>query len=133
MGIADVRTAIATAAAAVTSSPDLTCTAYVPDSITEPHFFCAEIEADYSRTYGGATELRVTARVLVGTVDDRSSQELLDAYLDPSGAASLKAAIEAWTAPAGFDDIHVQRMQGYRWYEHAGVRYLGAELTIRVI
>jgi hypothetical protein len=141
MQISDVRNVIAAAAAAVvlpTGAGALTSTGYTPDSISEPHFFCAEVTVDFDKTMGrGQDELEITARCLVGRQDDRSAQEVLDLLLSGSGAASLKAAIEAVrrtpTLLAVADDLHVKRVQGYRWYEHQNTTYIGAELIIRVI
>jgi hypothetical protein len=85
-------------------------------------------------------ELIFTCRVLAGRADDRSSQRIIDALLSGAGPASLKAAIEqARGAPGEMalgglaDDLHLQRVQGYRWFEHAGSTYIGAELVIKVI
>lgn len=144
MEISTVREAIATAAQAVvlpSGTRKLTCTGYTPDSVAEPHFFVGEYGQTYDQTYGrGQDELEFTCRVLVGRADDVSSQKLLDAMLSGSGPASLKRAIEAARGAPGTlalggaaDDLHVVRVQGYRWYEHAGTHYVGAELIIRVI
>lgn len=141
MDISAVRAGIAAAAADVVITPALTATGYVPDSITEPHFFTAEVDIAFDKTHGrGCDELTVTCRVLVGRADDRASQKLLDSLLAGSGTTSLKAAIEAARGAPGqlaldgeADDLHVVRVQGYRWYEHAGTKYVGAELIIHVI
>lgn len=144
MEFGKVRAALAEAASAVILPPgikaSLTCTGYTPDSVTEPHFFVGEFSAEYDKTYGRMDEVEYTCRVLVGRGDDRAAQELLDALLSRDGAASLKAAIEAARGAPGeaalgglADDLHVTRMQGYRWYEHAGIQYVGAELMVRVI
>jgi hypothetical protein len=119
----------------------LTCSGYVPDSVIAPHFFVAEYEQEFDKAMSrGLDELTFTARVLVGRADDRAAQQLLDAMLSGSGPASLKQAIElARGAPGDFaldglaHDLHVMRVQGYRWYEHAGATYVGAELMIKVI
>jgi hypothetical protein len=85
-------------------------------------------------------ELMVTCRVLAGRADDQSAQRILDALLSGAGQASLKQAIElARGAPGQMalgglaDDLHLERVLGYRWYEHAGASYVGAELMIKVI
>ncbi|MER6956011.1 hypothetical protein [Streptomyces sp. NPDC000618] len=144
MQISAIREAIADAARAVVL-PDgikaLTCSGYVPDSVAAPHFFVAEYEQDFDKTMGrGLDELVFTSRVLVGRADDRSAQRTLDAMLSGSGPASLKQTIEvARGAPGEYalgglaHDLHVMRVQGYRWYEHAGSTYVGAELMIKVI
>lgn len=144
MQIADIREAIATAARDVVlpvGVPKLTCTGYVPDSVTEPHFFTGEVAVEFDKAMGrGLDSLEITCRVLVGRADDRASQKVLDALLSGSGPASLKAAIEAARGAPGeyalgglAHDLHVMRVQGYRWYDHAGSTYVGAELMIKVI
>ncbi len=144
MQISPIRDAIADAARAVVL-PDglakLTCSGYVPDSIAAPHFFVAEYEQDFDKAMGrGMDELTFTCRVLVSRADDRPSQRTLDAMLSGSGPASLKQTIEvARGAPGEYalgglaHDLHVMRVQGYRWYEHQGATYVGAELMIKVI
>ncbi|MFI2437404.1 hypothetical protein [Streptomyces sp. NPDC018693] len=139
-----VRERIAAAAKNVvmpTGAPGLTCTAYVPDGITAPHFFIGEFDVEYDKAYRrGLDAADFTARVLVGRADDKSAQEILDALLSGSGPSSLKTAIEAARGAPGelaldgaADDLHVRRVQGYRWYEHNGTQYVGAELIIHVI
>ncbi|MEU6279504.1 hypothetical protein [Streptomyces sp. NPDC047028] len=144
MQISAVRDAIADAAAAVVL-PDgigkLTCSGYTPDSIVAPHFFVAEYTQDYDKAMRRSLdELEFTCRVLVSRSDDRASQRILDGMLSGSGTASLKAAIEtARGAPGEYalgglaHDLHVMRVQGYRWYEHEGAQFVGAELIVKVI
>lgn len=144
MQISPIRDAIADAARTVVL-PDgigkLTTTGYVPDSVAAPCFFVAEVEVTYDRSMGrGMDELMFTCRALVGRTDDRTSQKILDGLLSGSGPASLKAAIEAARGAPGeaalgglADDMHLERVQGYRWYEHEGTTYVGAELMIKVI
>lgn len=144
MQISQVRAALAAAASAVVMPaglPALTCNGYVPDAVTAPHFFVGEYSQTFDKAMGRALdELEVTCRVLVGRADDRASQELLDALLSGSGPASLKQAIEVARGTPGeyalgglAHDLQVMRVQGYRWYEHAGTTYVGAELIIKVI
>ncbi|KAB8162923.1 hypothetical protein FH609_004130 [Streptomyces sp. 3MP-14] len=139
-----IRDALADAARAVTMPSGirrLTCSGYVPDAVTEPHFFVGEFTADFDRAMNRSLdELEFTCRVLVGRQDDRAAQRVLDALLAGSGPASLKAAIEAARGGPGeyalgglAHDLHVMRVQGYRWYEHQGTDYVGAELIIKVI
>ncbi|KJS60659.1 hypothetical protein [Streptomyces rubellomurinus] len=144
MQFAAVRAAIADAARAVilpTGAAKLTCTGYTPDAVTAPHFFVGEYTVEYDRTFGrGRDEAEFTCRCLVGRQDDRNAQAILDGMLSGAGPASLKRAIEAARGAPGqaalgglADDLHVVRVQGYRWYEHAGIQYVGAEVIIRVI
>ncbi len=141
MQIFEIREAIAEAASAVVL-PDgvgeLTCTGYLPDSIYEPHFFVGEYDQDYDKTFRGLDRVEFTCRVLVGRADDLSCQKILDSLLSRYGTASLKTAIEATrnheTGALGglAHDLRVMRVQAYRWYEHAGSKYVGAELVIEV-
>jgi hypothetical protein len=144
MQISEVREAIAEAARAIVlpaGAGALTCTGYTPDAVTEPHFFVGEVEVNFDKAMGrGLDELSITCRALVGRGDDRAAQKVLDGLLSGAGPASLKAAIEAARGAPGelalgglADDLHLQRVQGYRWYEHNGTQYVGAELIIRVI
>ncbi|MEU5094944.1 hypothetical protein [Streptomyces sp. NPDC020996] len=144
MQISAVRDAIAAAARTVVLPAGigkLVCTGYVPDAVTTPCFFVGEVEVNFDRAMGRRLdELLFTCRVLAGRADDRSSQRIVDALLSGAGPASLKAAFEAARGAPGemalgglADDLHLQRVQGYRWYEHAGASYVGAELVIKVI
>jgi hypothetical protein len=144
MQISAVRVALADAARAVVLPAGvrkLTSSGFTPDAVTEPHFFVGEYTQDFDRTFGrGMDELEFTCRVLVGRADDQASQKVLDSMLSGAGPASLKAAIEVARGLPGqlalgglADDLHVVRVQGYRWYEHAGTQYVGAELIIKVI
>ena len=144
MQISAVRDAIADAARAVVlpaGVAKLTCSGYTPDSVVAPHFIVAEYTQDYDKAMRRSLdELEFTCRVLVSDADDRASQRLLDSMLSGSGPASLKATLEAARgAPGEFalgglaHDLHVVRVQGYRWYEHQGASFMGAELTVKVI
>ncbi|MFF0295551.1 hypothetical protein ACFYST_06070 [Kitasatospora sp. NPDC004614] len=143
MQVSTVRKALAAAARTVvlpSGVPSLTCTGFVPDSVTEPHFFVGEVAVTYDTAMNRRQdELEITCRVLVGRQDDEASQLVLDALLSGAGPASLKAAIEAARGAPGepalgglADDFRLERVQGYRWYEHAGIQYVGAELIIHV-
>ncbi|GAA0348678.1 hypothetical protein PV735_31600 [Streptomyces turgidiscabies] len=144
MQISVVRDALADAARTVVLPAGigkLTSTGYVPDSVVVPCFFVAEVDITFDKTMGrGTDELLFTCRVLAGRADDRSSQRVLDALLSGAGVASLKQAIEAARGAPGelalggaADDLHLERVQGYRWYEHQGSSFVGAELAIKVI
>ena len=144
MQISQVRDALAAAASTVVL-PDgvakLTCSGFTPDSVVAPHFFVAEYTQDYDKGMRRSLdELEFTCRVLVSAADDRAAQRILDSMLSGSGTASLKQAIEAARGAPGeyalgglAHDLHVMRVQGYRWYEHQGAEFVGAELIVKVI
>jgi hypothetical protein len=142
--ITAVRKALADAASGVilpAKTGSLTTTWYLPDAVTEPHFFIAEYDQDFDKVFGrGQDEITFTCRLLVGRADESSAQEVLDLMLSGAGNASLKEVLErARGAPGQMalgglaDDFHVTRTQGNRWYEHNGTQYVGAEIIVRVI
>ncbi len=144
MDISAVRNAIADAARTVSmpaGTAKLTATGYATDAVTTPQFYVGDYTITFDRTFRrGQDEIEFTGAVLVSRSDDLAGQKTLDALLSGSGPTSLKAAIEAARGGPGeyalgglADDLHVVRMQSYRWYEVNGIQYLGAELTIRVI
>lgn len=143
MQLSAIRYAIADAARTVVlpaGLPKLTCSGFTPDSVVAPHFFAGEYTVEFDKVMGRALdEVELTCRVLVGRADDESAQRTLDALLSGAGPASLKAALEVARGAPGeaalgglADDFHVTRVQGYRWYEHQGTQYVGAELIIRI-
>ncbi|WP_432135150.1 hypothetical protein [Streptomyces sp. bgisy154] len=144
MDIYSVRTGLADAARAVTMPSGiakLTATPYAPDSVNAPHFYVGDYTINFDRVMRrGLDEVEFTCAVVVSRSDDLSGQKVLDGLLSGAGAGSLKAALEAARgAPGEFalggaaDDLHVMRMQSYRFYEIAGIQYLGAELVVKVI
>ncbi|WIM97702.1 hypothetical protein ACTOB_001250 [Actinoplanes oblitus] len=117
--------------------PELTCYGDVPDSISEPAFLAGEVDITYDTTFGDDDEITATCRVLVSRSDDKAGQKLLNAYLS-RGPKSIKRAIEgtpgeAQTLGGACDDLHVQRIRGYRYYPHGDATYLGAEFVVKVI
>ncbi|MFE2243909.1 hypothetical protein ACFXCU_30920 [Streptomyces virginiae] len=143
MQLAEIREAFADAARGVvlpSGVGHLTCSGYTPDSVIAPHFFTGEYDLDFDKAMGRALdEVELTCRVLVGRSDDATAQRILDALLSGAGPASLKQAIEAARGAPGepalgglCDDFHIRRIQGYRWYEHQGTQYVGAELIIHI-
>lgn len=118
----------------------LNTSAYVPDAIAEPHFFVAEPEISYDRTFGKTADLEVTCRLLVSRADDEAGQELLRRYLSTGNPESVKDAIQAARGGPGqpalsgaADDLWVRRVERPRWYDHAGTQYVGVDIQIRVV
>ncbi len=139
MQVGEIRVAIADAVRA--GVPSLNCFGYLPESVPEPCFYTGEVEQDFDRTFRrGMDELDITCRVLVSRADDRAGQQALDRYVSGSGTDSVKAAIEAARGAPGeaaldglCDDLHVRRVQGYRYYLVGEVQFFGAELIVHVI
>lgn len=125
------------------ATPDLECFGYCPDIFPEPCFYTGETELDVNNTFGDGSDVaRITCRVLVGHVEDEYAQGLLDIYLSRTGPGSIRAVLAsdaARGAPGQLalngaaDDLAVERITGYRMYEHAERKYYGAEIVVRVV
>lgn len=139
MDLALIRTELARALAPV--RPVLNAYAYIPDAVSPPCAFFVPQRLAMDRAMGrGLDELTVTMRLLVSRADDLPSQRRLDDYLAGSGTGSIKAAFESARGGPGesalngtCDDFLATAWDSYGLHEHAGVMFLGAELSIRII
>lgn len=133
--VGDIRTAMATALDGISG---LRAKAYEPDSIAPPLAVVGDVAINYDETFGSAADrchrLAITVRVYVPRANDKAGQDRLDGYVSPTGASSIKAALEADKTLGGvIDDLHVPSMSGYGFYEVAGTVYMGAEFTVNVL
>ncbi|UUV29139.1 hypothetical protein NQK81_30755 [Amycolatopsis roodepoortensis] len=131
----DIAAVKAAAAAAVDTIEGLRCFPFVPDAISPPAFFVAEVEVEYDTTFGrGMDTVYLTCRLLVSHATDRTGQEQLDGYLRGAGPLSVKQALEADPSLGGVcDAVRVQRVSGYGLYEHSNSHYYGAEWRVLII
>jgi hypothetical protein len=107
--LGDVMDAVATQLDTITG---LRCFAYPPDSITPPAAIVSyPEELTFDATYDrGADTMTLPVIVAVGKVHDRTTRDLVAAYVDGSGASSIKAVLEAGTYTA-FDTVRVVRAE----------------------
>lgn len=148
MDLARIRQGIADAVKAVgldAQGLKLTCTPYVPDSVTVPAFYVSGVdEITYATTFGapgaGLADLTLQCTVLVSRASDRDGQAALDAYLSTSTGQSIYAAIEAARGAPGApalagacDDLHVTGASGYGQYTVGDGVYYGARFQVHVI
>jgi len=141
MDMQEVSEALAAAAGTVISTPKLITYAFVPHSVTAPCCFVAEYTIDFDRAMNRALDaVDVTMRALVSPADEAVGTRRLNGLLSGSGGGALKQAIESARGAPGelalggaADDYRVTRIEGGRWYQHDGVQYLGAEITVHVI
>jgi hypothetical protein len=135
MDIAAIRTAMANAVGAIAGMQHWPI---VPGSIVAPAFAAGEVTIDYDRTFkggqaAGLTEMLVKGRLYAATADTPTGQATLDSFLTPSGALSVKAAIEADLTLAGtVRTLRVERVHGYAVYSVGGTDYYGAQFDVRV-
>lgn len=104
------------------------------------HVFPSRV--DYDETFQrGVDNWPFTLQAFVGTAGgDRAAQENLDAYIEPSGEKSVKAALEVPDTEDSrvslggiIHDLRVVRCEGYRIYQREGkAPVLGSEWLIEV-
>ncbi len=118
----------------------VTATAFSPDVPTVPHFFPAEFIADYDRTFGGLTELVITARLMLSRASDETGQREAR-RLASAGVNTIREAINTAAGSPGemaldgaADDIHLRRATGPRLYDYGtDGHFYGLEFTIFVM
>lgn len=135
MDIKAIRAALANACSGISG---LQCCPDIPGQIIAPAWVAGEVTIDYDRTFkggqaAGLTEMLVKGRLYASTADTPSGQANLDSFLTPSGATSIKAAVEADLTLAGtVRTLRVERVHGYALYTVAGTDYYGAQYDVRV-
>ena len=89
---------------------------------------------DYDTTMrNGANRYEFQVRVLVARTEERAAQIYLSEYAAPSGARSVKAAIEADPSLLGTAmTTRVTGANGIGSYDYGDVSYLGVDFTVEV-
>lgn len=129
MDIGDVMDALG---AAVDTIAGVRVFPYWADKITPPAAIVSWPDIDYDTTYArGADRLTVPVSLVVGKVDARSARDDLSRFLDGSGAASVKAAIDGHST-AAWDSARVTRAE-VAVISVAGISYLGAEFAVDIV
>lgn len=127
--ITDVRQALANAAEAT----GIGAVTFVADNIEPPIFEVGEVTVDFDQSEY-IDKLTITCRLYVSVATDTGAQAELDPYMQRAGDQSIKAALEADRRLGGTcQAMRVERIDGYRVYQVAGIRYLGAQVTVIVM
>jgi hypothetical protein len=105
---------------------------YPPDRIEPPAAIVDYPERIEFDTAGarGSDNMELHVLVYAGRVSDRASRDQLSDYADGSGAASIKAVIEAGTYTA-FDTVRVQHVE-FDYAAIAGTTYVQAEFFLDI-
>jgi len=131
-----VRKALAAAAATIAGPPKLRGQHYVPTgTVATPLFAVGEMETDFDQAmHRGVDEWLFQGRLYAAPVaDGRAASELLDKYLAPLSAMSIKTAIEVdRTLGGACATLRVERIHGYAVYTIGTDSYIGARFDIRV-
>lgn len=104
---------------------------YVPETVEIPAVVVAYPELRYDSTYArGADEATFSITVLVSRAIDRVARDTVEAYRAPTGAKSIKAAVDGnlggTVADARVASSKVETV------EVGGVAYLSATFTVEV-
>lgn len=87
----------------------------------------------YSETMDGETDYSLRAIVLVSEGDSASGQDLLDAYLSPTGSQSVYAAVQKDPTLGGIVSFAaVTEATGYGLMNWNGVDYLACSLILDI-
>lgn len=128
----ELRAGLATRLATI---PGLRTSATLPDQPTPPQAVVYPERVQYDATFArGCDEYTFAVLVIVGRIAERTAQTSLDAYCNPSGATSIKAAIEAGPTLGGKAfDCRVTEMRGQSSLTVGDITYLTAEFLVTVI
>lgn len=130
MDVGAIRDALAAAAAAATPPDGTTKLAsygFTPGAPAVPAVFPTETVGNYKEAVGAAGAV-VTLRILTSRSEEDFGQQVLNAYLNSTGASSIVVAIET-----AMPEASVLSFTGYRPYEHANGTYWGAEIDVSVL
>lgn len=128
----NLRTGLANRLATITG---LRTSATLPDQPTPPMAVVYPDRVTYDTALGrGSDEYTFSVLVIVGRIAERTAQTSLDAYCNPSGATSIKAAIEGDPTLGGNAfDCRVTEMRGQGSLTVGDTTYLTAEFLVTVI
>lgn len=130
--MSDIRTALATSIGTITG---LRTAATVPDQVNPPIAVIIPERVTYDEAYAkGLVIYTFIVQVVVGKVSERSAQNRLDGFVNPSGQTSIKAAIEADKSLGGkVFDSRVTEMTTYTVVQIGDIAYLSCEFRVTVL
>ncbi len=106
----------------------------IPGQVNPPYAIISPDSIEYHKSFAnGFNTFNFTITVVVGQADSRTAQSLIDAYCSPSGASSIKSAIESDKTLAGLVfDVMVSDMRNYGSTTIGETTYLAAEFNCAV-
>lgn len=126
-----MRTALAANLATISG---LRTAATMPDQPNPPIAIVMPQSVSYDTAMSrGLDTYEFVVLVVVGRVDERTAQNLLDGYCNPTGASSIKTALESDRSLGGqAQDLRVTDMRNYSSVSVGEVTYLAAEFVVSV-
>ena len=127
----ELRTALATQLATIRG---LRTAATVPDNPAPPVAVIVPVNVEYDVSFGRGTDLYTfSVLLIVGRMSERAAQTTLDAYINPTGATSVKAAINADPTLGGAcQSARVTNMVNYGSLIVGDTEYLSADFQITI-
>ncbi len=132
--LAQIRAGLA---AALDTIPGCQASAYMLDNPSPPTLQVMGPDAvEYDQAMArGRDNWTIVVQAFAGTPSERTAQELLDAWLSPTGAQSVKTALESDETLGGIIiGLQVARASGYRIYNLPNrAETLGCEFFVDVV
>lgn len=131
MSIATIRDGLATNLQTITG---LRATAEVTDNPTPPIAIVQLNRVDYDNAFNkGLTIYNFVISVVVGRASERTAQDRLNTFATPSGASSIKLAVQSDRTLGGSAyDVRVSEMQNIGAVLLGGENYLAADFAVQV-
>jgi len=132
MTISALREAIATNLSGIQGLHTL---AFVPDNPTPPLACVLPMKIDFDSSFGrGMDEYTFKVVVIAARASERSAQSTLDGYCNPSGATSIKAALQSdKTLGGNAFDLRVTELSDYGPLSIGETQYMAATFNVTVI
>jgi len=126
-----LRAGLATNLATITG---LRANAIQPDNPTPPQAIIFPTSITFDRTFRrGLDEYAFTITLIAGRQDARNGQAVMDGYCAPTGAGSIKTAIESdKTLGGACQTLHVTELSAYGSTSIGDTIYLTADFTVIV-
>jgi hypothetical protein len=126
-----LRTALAAQLATIRG---LRTAATVPDNPAPPVAVIVPVNVEYDTSFGRGTDTYTfSVLLIVGRMSERAAQTTLDAYINPTGATSIKAAINADPTLGGAcQSARVTNMVNYGSLIVGDTEYLSADFQITI-
>lgn len=127
-----IRTALAEKIGSING---LRTAATVPDQVNPPIAVIIPERVTYDEAYArGLVVYTFIVQVVVGKVSERTAQNRLDGFVNPTGATSIKAAIENDKSLGGVVfDSRVTEMTTYTVVQIGDIAYLSCEFRVTVL
>lgn len=129
--VGTLRAGLATNLATITG---LRASAIQPDNPTPPQAIIFPTSITFDRTFKrGLDEYAFTITLIAGRQDARNGQAVMDGYCAPTGAGSIKTAIESdKTLGGACQTLHVTELSAYGSTSIGDTIYLTADFTVIV-